>query len=126
MQGSFEYFYTTQASNDITVENIGNCVIKAFNDNAVTFYLWIKTSDDGITRVIEVSPILNDLQYESKEFKCIYKKFTYSDQKVNKAINTFLNNPNYLITQAFEVDKEEFIPILKDIELLKFMESSDG
>ena len=122
MQGSFEYFFQPTPTNDITIENTGNCVIKAFNDDAATFYLWIKTSEFGLTKIIEFGPYVEDLLYELKNFKISYKKINYSESKITKAIDTFLNNPNYQITQAFESVEEEIKPLLENIDLVTFME----
>jgi len=40
----------------ISIDNIGNCIIQAFNDDGDSFYLIIRTVL-GISRIFQIGPI---------------------------------------------------------------------
>ena len=102
----FEYYITKIVNGSIDIEDTGNCAIKAYNDNGSCYVLIIETSL-GISRVFQYGPAVHDLDLLPKSVNCSFKRIEYSDYKIHKVIDEFLNNGYSGITQAFVVDKDE-------------------
>ena len=98
----FDYSQQLQYTADIEIEDVGNVCIKGIDQTLSEYYLVVKT-DDGITQVVEYGPRYIDLQISPNKVWYDYYKFEYSDRKVNKVIDNFLNNTKYCIFQAEEV-----------------------
>ena len=126
MEKSFEYLAVISKLGNIDVKDIGNCIIKANTDSAIYYYLWIRTSDLGITRVCEFGPCIDAGQYLIKTFGFKYNKFNFTEAKCTTAIQKFLNNINYNITQATEITKEQLLDECDNIDIFKFMEDDYG
>lgn len=100
----FKYFYITEASDAIDIENLGNCFIEAYNDFGARFYLWIQT-DLGFTKILEAGPYA-EVNIPTKTANISYTQIEYSDSKITKRIETFLNSPKYMIRQAINKQDE--------------------
>lgn len=100
----FKYFYITEASDAIDIENLGNCFIEAYNDFGARFYLWIQT-DLGFTKILEAGPYA-EVNIPTKTANISYAQIEYSDSKITKRIETFLNSPKYMIRQAINKQDE--------------------
>lgn len=111
---NFEYYITKQVNGDIEIEDTGNCAIQAFNDKGEEYYLIIDTSL-GTTRVFQYGPAVPDFDLLPKSVNCSFKRIEYSDYKVHKVIDDFLNNGYAGITQAFLIDKESALNNCRDI-----------
>ena len=122
----FKYFYTRTHTDVLDVENLGNCFIEAFNDNGTRFYLWIRT-ELGFTKILEAGPFVDDGVIPCKECNLLFNETSYSDSKMNKRIESFLNTPRYHITQAFDKQEEytEEEKFSKLYNIIKYMEKED-
>lgn len=100
----FKYFYITEASDAIDIENLGNCFIEAYNDFGARFYLWIQT-DLGFTKILEAGPYA-EVNIPTKTANISYTQIEYSDSKITKRIETFLNSSKYMIRQAINKQDE--------------------
>lgn len=109
MRGCFDYFYTTKVNAQLTVENIGNCVIKANNDLGDTYFLLIKTKM-GSTSIVEYGPYNPEIKQSHVIY--LFDKLDYNEYKIEKRIEKFLTSPSRLITQAEEVNEEDIIECL--------------
>ena len=109
MRGYFDYFYTTKVNAQLSVDNIGNCAIKANDDYGNIYILLIKTKS-GLTYIVEYGPYNS----EDKPNHIIYlfDKFEYNEYKIEKRIEKFLTSSSREITQAEEVEEEEVIDYL--------------
>lgn len=105
MQGKFKYFYVKTAADELDIDDIGKCAIQANNDNGEFVYLIIDT-DLGITKVLEYGPINPELSILCKNTSCRFTRFEYSESKISKIIDNFLNQP-LKITQARVISAEE-------------------
>ena len=105
---------------DITIENIGECIIEANDDMGRFWYLWVKT-DEGYSRVLQFGPIVSEDydKYLLKKFTCEYQYYSYSDTKLIKLIETFLNMRD--ITQAREISEDELREKCH-VDIFKYME----
>ena len=101
----FEYMHQIVVGDTLDVDDIGNCVIQAFNDLGEEFLLVIRTIL-GWTETFEYGPITPDIKELPKDVSMIYHRREYSESKITKAIDSFLNNPYRNITQAMVIDVE--------------------
>lgn len=106
MTGRFEYLTKVVVENELEIEEIGECAIIANNDLTETWILIIST-ELGFTDVFESGPYIGDMEILPKYFSTTYKRIDYSEHKISKIIDKFLNEPSRGITQAREIDKEE-------------------
>ena len=95
-----------QALDTIDIPDIGNTCINAFNDFGLEWYLIIDTHQ-GWTRIKEFGPLLVDTDSIATYFDYTMYQYEYSDKKINKVIDKFINNNKRMITQVFEVPKEQ-------------------
>ena len=114
----FEYYYVKAFSDTLDIENLGNCFIEAYNDIGARYYLWIKT-DFGFTKILQGGPFVGDGKIPCKNCSLQYEETSFTDAKMVKKIQAFLNNPKYEITQAFnkqdEYDEQEKLSKLYNI-----------
>lgn len=102
----FEYLKQVVVNADIDIEDIGNCAIKAFNDEGHEYILIVETKL-GSSRIFQYGPVIPDMEELPKSTNCSFKRIQFSQSKLIKTIKDFLNNPYASITQVFEVTKEE-------------------
>lgn len=113
MEKTFEYFKELRANDSITLDNIGDCCIKAFNDGGFVFYLMTKTSM-GFSKVYQYGPLDSDMNI-CNGYSCSFQQIEYSEKVLSKIIDNFLNDKYRKITQVFECDEQEFIGNCKNI-----------
>ena len=106
MTRTFEYMARVVVDNDITIDDIGNCSLKANNDLGKEWYLIIST-ELGWTEVFEVGPIIPDVRELPVAVNWSYKRIEYSESKVSNIIDRFLNDGYRGITQVQQISKEE-------------------
>lgn len=102
----FEYLQRVTVESELDVENIGECVIEANNDFGETFFLIIRT-ELGWTEVLEYGPCVPDLLLLHHSYQIKYNRFEYSEFKLEKIIDKFLNDSKRAITQAKVTDLNE-------------------
>lgn len=98
----FDYLSRIVVDASIDIDDICNCCIQAFNDAGEKYYLNICT-DWGVTEIFEYGPVsLSDEPRKSILWK--YNRFDTDDNKIEKRIDGFLNEPRRFISQAILVD----------------------
>ena len=112
MRGQFDYYKVVQAMDSIDVDDIGNCALRAFTDLGFEHILIIDTQL-GTSRVFTFGPVLPDISEFPAKVECKYERMNYAESKLNKAIQTFINQPG--ITQVEQVDREEALEDCKSI-----------
>lgn len=118
---TFDYMERVVVEGQLDVENIGECIIQANNDFGEIFLLMIRT-ELGWTQVIDYGPLVPDIELLSPNFKILYSRFEFNQQKIEKLIDRFLNDPKKEITQARVVDVTEITDLLVD-PIQKFFET---
>lgn len=103
---TFEYLQRVVVDGSLDVENIGDCTIQANNDFYQEYYLIIRTTL-GWTEVAEYGPYSPDLPMLQENYQIKYSRFEYSQSKIERIIDKFLNDPKRLITQAKIISLEE-------------------
>lgn len=102
----FEYLATIRKESSIDIENIGTCALDAYNDLGFEYLLLIRTTE-GRTEIVEYGPIIPDLEYLPANVSYTYNRFDFSESKIGKRINKFLNEGGRGITQVFEIPLSE-------------------
>lgn len=110
----FPYFKETIINGNLEVDDIGNCAIEAMNDNAECWVLVIDTML-GTSRIFKYGPYNYDLDMLPKNVLCSFSRIPFSEFKLKKEIDSFLNSPFANITQARVVDKYEALNNCKSI-----------
>ena len=103
----FEYFKEIKSNDSLTIDNLGNCCIKAFNDNGNVYYLQITTSL-GFSTILEYGPLNAETLDFNQTYMCSYKVVEFSEKVLSKIVDNFLNDKYRKITQAFKCESEEF------------------
>ena len=96
----FEYSQRVVVEAELDIENIGQCAILARTDLGEEYYLMIR-SELGDVDVIEYGPSIPDLEKFPANVVYTYDHFEYSDYKLQKRIDKFLDfckNSSYKIT----------------------------
>ncbi len=87
MKNTYNYLRTTSYLDTIEIEDIGNCIIEAYNDDGDLFYLIIRTVL-GVSRILQFGPIQNGAVTECA---CSFKQMDYDDYKIDKLIDKFVD-----------------------------------
>ena len=110
----FDYFYTMQATGSVNVEDIGNVTLHAFNDFYQQYFLIIQT-EMGRTKIIQYGPIYVEIEEPPSQINYTFTEFEYSESKICKVIDKFLNNAKAMISQVNIIEQEEAIDKIKDL-----------
>jgi len=113
MVGHFSYVFVQTSQDSLDVDDIGNCFLETCNDSGEMYFLAIRTSL-GITRVTEYGPYADGIRLTG--VTSTFLQFDYNEKKLNKIIYNFLNNPGRTITQAREMDEDEYRLLMKDLK----------
>ena len=115
--GNFTYYRTFVSNGELDIDEIGECCLLGRTDLGEEYYLLV-TTYMGQTEIIEYGPIIPDLDALPKSLSYNYDRFDYSEFKIEKRIDKFLNKN--VITQAECINKEELPGLIKSpIEYLR-------
>ena len=103
---NFEYLIKVQKQESINIEDIGNCAIDAYNDLGFNYVLIVRTKE-GTTEIIEYGPIIPDVEFLPANVHYTYSRFDFKQSKIERLIQSFLNDGYKGITQAFEIELKE-------------------
>lgn len=95
----FDYLQRIVVESQLDVENIGECTILGRNDFGEEFYLIIRT-ELGWTEVFEYGPIVPDFKLLPPNITMKYNRFEFSEYRIEKLIDKFLNDGKRGISQA--------------------------
>ena len=108
----FEYLHRITVEAELDVDDIGQCCIRGRNDLGEEFYLIIRT-DLGFTEQITYGLVVPDLEILPFNVSMQYSRYEYSQSKIERQIDKFLNDPKKLITQADVIEYEEIVDPIK-------------
>lgn len=107
MKTGIEYLIHTTADANLPVEDIGHVAIVAGNDFGKQWYIIINTFL-GWAKIEEFGPLVIDCnEFISKEFSYTYDEIEYSEFKLSRRLEKFLQEPRRCITQASVIDEAE-------------------
>ena len=107
----FKYTYIGTFLNEINIEDIGNCSLVATTEFDNKYILVIDTML-GYSRVFYYGPINPDLDLLPQSSSCSFKRIEFSERKLQKEINNFLNIRN--INKVETVDAGKALNYCKD------------
>ena len=116
---TFEYMATQTYLDSIDIDDLGNVCLNALNDNGDEYYL-IVTTNLGWVEVIEYGPCTVDFNTISSYFNFNFTKFEYSDSKISKIIEKFINNDKRNITQVYFSDRQFALKRYKELKIGEF------
>ena len=96
---TFEYLQRVLVDAALEIDDIGNCAIIGRNDVGEEFYLLVRTTI-GETEVIEYGPCRPDIDLLPTSVILKYDRWEWSEYKLEKRIDKFLNDPKKAISQA--------------------------
>jgi hypothetical protein len=96
---TFEYLQRVVVDAELSVDDIGQCVILGRNDIGEENYLIIRT-EMGWTEQIVVGPVCPDIEILPFNVSIYYTRFEFNQGKIERAIDKFLNDPKKMISQA--------------------------
>lgn len=112
MKSSFNYSYKATAEDCIDIPDVGNVCLQASNDVGQNWVLLIKTKL-GFSYIMEYGPFYYDriTEYLNHTFQ----RIEYSEYKLEKKIDKFLNEPRRLITQVQFKDIDETLDLMTNV-----------
>lgn len=116
---TFEYCQRIMVEAQIDIPDIGECAILARTDLGEEFYLLIR-SELGYCHVVEYGPSIPDLSVLPASVTYTYDYFEYSQYKLEKRIEKFLNNSKRGITQAQVVEVGDILPHFRNLATVIF------
>ena len=112
MRKHFEYLMKLKPEADITIEDIGNCCLLAYDDLGFGYILIIKT-DSGETQIIEYGPFIHDIEVPPCNVYYTYNRTQFSESKLCSRINKFLLQNN--ISQVDDVEIDDVRDYIKNM-----------
>ena len=112
---TYEYLYEVKATGFLEIENIGECALIANNDFLQEQVLII-TTELGKTKIIQYGPIFVDNVQPPTDVTYSYCEIDFSDYKIDKRIEKFINDPKFRTTQVKVVDLEEALDRIIDLK----------
>lgn len=110
-----KFNYQMEAQNNLDIDSISNCCIRAKNDLEYYYYLIIRTIA-GKTYFAEYGPILDDEDRLPSGFTTKLSIFEFNDKKVSALINGFLNDKAKKITDASVIEIQEALNNFKNLK----------
>ena len=89
MDASYDYNTQTVLMSSIDVEDIGNCVLEAVDQNGCYHYLIVSTAN-GYSKVVEWGPVIPDVDIVPSGYKSAYSYMSYSDSKIGGIIRKWV------------------------------------
>ena len=115
---TYEYLYEVKATGFLEIENIGECCLVANND-FLQEQILIITTEMGKTKIIQYGPIFVDNVQTPNNISYTFSEIDFSDYKIDKTIEKFINDPKFRTTQVRVVEFEEAMD--KIIDLREFL-----
>lgn len=114
---SFDYNEQSVFTKSIDVDDIGNVALKCLTEDLMEYYIIVKTVM-GETKILEYGPVITDTDMLFDKFNVNYSELQFSDKKVYKEINHFINNK---IDTVEIIDKKDVFKAFPEVEKI-FME----
>lgn len=109
-----EYAIIPAVGKELDIDDLGDLSIKATNAHGDEYYLVIQTVM-GSTTLFEYGPAHPDLDTLPKSVRCSFDRIDFSEGKIIKRIERFLNEGNRFIEDAAVISKEEALMGCRDV-----------
>lgn len=110
----FEYNQQLLPQNLLDIDDLGQLCLEGSNDDGMYFYLIIRTSL-GSSIIATCGPVVPDIDMLPKNCCEMFKRIDYSEDKIIKEIENFLNGKNKL-TDAKIISFDEAIECFRSIK----------
>jgi hypothetical protein len=111
---TYEYLYETKATGFLEVENIGEVCLLAHNDFLQEQLLIVHT-DMGKTKIMQFGPVYVDNVQPPTNCSFTFSEIDFSDYKIDKAIDKFINDAKFRTTQVTVIELEEALDRIIDL-----------
>ena len=111
---SFEFNQQLMPQNVIDIEEIGQFALEASNDQGYFYYLIVRTSL-GVVTMASCGPVVPDVGLLPSGYCCYLNRMEYKENKVEKAINTWLNDRAKALTEAKVIEIEDALDQFRDL-----------
>ena len=111
---TYEYLYEVKATGFLEIENIGECALIANND-FLQEQILIITTEMGKTKILQYGPVFVDNVQTPSEVTYSYSEIDFSDYKIDKRIEKFINDAKFRTTQVRVVELEEALDRITDL-----------
>lgn len=92
----------------LEIDDIGNFALKCLDPNFLEYYICVQTVA-GKAYILKFGPLLPDLDAITEDFYLSSKVIDYKEQKIEKDITIYINEPKKNITQIELVKTEEVL-----------------
>lgn len=117
MKASIEYLPESSFLASVEVDDVGEVALILYNDVGQEWYI-LHTTRLGWTKTYSFGPLLPDEdRMILKSFAFQYSEIEYSESKLVKNLERFIQDPKKMITQVFEIDKEAVLERYKNIKV---------
>lgn len=111
---TYEYLYEVKATGFLEIENIGEVCLVANND-FLQEQILIITTELGKTKIIQFGPIFIDNVQTSTDISYTFSEIDFSEYKIDKRIEKFINDPKFRTTQVKVVEMDEAMDRITDL-----------
>jgi hypothetical protein len=111
---TYEYLYEVKATGFLEIENIGECALVANNDFLQEQVLII-TTELGKTKILKFGPVFVDNVQPPISVQYTFDEIDFSEYKIDKAIDKFINDAKFRTTQVKVVDIDEALDRVIDL-----------
>lgn len=109
MDSDFRYNTQSVQIDSIMVEDIGNCALEATDQNGCCHY-FIAVTKEGITELATFGPVVPDIILLPKSYSTHFERISYSDSKLQKAIQKWaLGGKGINFEQIEQISLEEAV-----------------
>ena len=117
MKASINYLPESSFLASVEVDDVGEVALILYNDVGQEWYL-LHTTHFGWTKTYTFGPLLpDDDTLRLKSFSFQYSEIEYSESKLVKNLERFIQDPKKMITQVFEIDKETVLDRYRNIKV---------
>lgn len=111
---TYEYLYEVKATGFLEIENIGEVCLVANNDFFQEQILII-TTEYGKTKIIQYGPTFVDNVQVPTNVSYTYSEIDFSDYKIDKTIEKFINDAKFRATQVRVIELEDALDKITDL-----------
>ena len=112
---TYEYLYEVKATGFLEIENIGECALVANND-FLQEQILIITTELGKTTILKYGPVFVDNVQPPTNVSYTFEEIDYSDYKIDKTIEKFINDAKFRTTQVTVVEIDDALDRIVDLK----------
>ena len=111
---TFEFNQQLMPQSLVDIDEIGQFALEASNDEGYFWYLVVRTSLGTVT-IGSCGPVVPDIDLLPSGYCCSLARMEYKEQKLEKFINTWLNDRSKVLTNAKLIEVDDAIDEFRDL-----------